>query len=406
MTSAERAFPDGFVWGTATAAHQVEGGNWNNDWWAWEHTPGSRLRRAERRRLRPAGTAGPRTSRCWPTSGSTDYRFSLEWSRIEPEEGEFSTVGARPLPRACAPACREHGIEPVVTFHHFTTPRWVAATGRLGRAGHRRPLRPLLRAGGRPPRRRCIGRACTINEPNIVATAGYLAGVFPPGRARREPAPAGQRRFIDAHRQGGRRRSRRRAGRAGRSHAGHERLPGRRRRRGRRWPSIRRGMEDVVPRGGTGATTSSACRPTPAHRFGPDGDARPGAGRADADRWATSSGPRRWRRPSAGPGTSRRATSRARHRERHRHRRRRPARSSTSRGRSQGVLDCLDDGIDVRGYTYWSLLDNFEWALGYRPTFGLVAVDRTTQARTPKPSAPWLGQVARANALTWRPADA
>ena len=70
------------------------------------------------------------------------------------------------------------------------------------------------------------------------------------------------------------------------------------------------------------------------------------------------------------------------------------------------MLDCLDDGIDVRGYIYWSLLDNFEWALGYRPTFGLVAVDRDTQARTAKPSATWLGQVARANALTWRPADA
>ena len=65
----------------------------------------------------------------------------------------------------------------------------------------------------------------------------------------------------------------------------------------------------------------------------------------------------------------------------------------------QGVLDCLADGIDVRGYTYWSLLDNFEWAFGYVPKFGLVSVDRTTFARTPKPSATWLGTIARANAL-------
>jgi beta-glucosidase len=64
-----------------------------------------------------------------------------------------------------------------------------------------------------------------------------------------------------------------------------------------------------------------------------------------------------------------------------------------------GVRRCLDDGIDVQGYTYWSALDNFEWALGYRPTFGLVAVDRTTFERRPKPSASWLGSVARANAL-------
>ncbi|MDQ1438231.1 MAG: beta-glucosidase [Acidimicrobiaceae bacterium] len=60
-----------------------------------------------------------------------------------------------------------------------------------------------------------------------------------------------------------------------------------------------------------------------------------------------------------------------------------------------GVSRCLADGIDVRGYVYWSALDNFEWAYGYRPTFGLIAVDRTTFARTPKPSAEWLGRRAQ-----------
>jgi beta-glucosidase len=65
----------------------------------------------------------------------------------------------------------------------------------------------------------------------------------------------------------------------------------------------------------------------------------------------------------------------------------------------QGVLRALADGLDVRGYTYWSAFDNFEWAFGYRPTFGLVAVDRSTQVRAPKPSAQWLGQIATRNAL-------
>jgi beta-glucosidase len=69
------------------------------------------------------------------------------------------------------------------------------------------------------------------------------------------------------------------------------------------------------------------------------------------------------------------------------------------RGALEGVLSCLADGLDVRGYTYWSAFDNFEWAFGYRPTFGLVAVDRATQVRTPKPSAHWLGEVAKRNAL-------
>ena len=64
-----------------------------------------------------------------------------------------------------------------------------------------------------------------------------------------------------------------------------------------------------------------------------------------------------------------------------------------------GVLDVIDEGIDVRGYTYWSLLDNFEWAFGYRPRFGLIGVDRNTFARDPKPSATWLSQIAASNAL-------
>ena len=63
------------------------------------------------------------------------------------------------------------------------------------------------------------------------------------------------------------------------------------------------------------------------------------------------------------------------------------------------VLTCLRAGIEVRGYLYWSLLDNFEWSLGYGPTFGMVAVDRQTFARHPNPSARWFGQVARARAL-------
>jgi beta-glucosidase len=63
------------------------------------------------------------------------------------------------------------------------------------------------------------------------------------------------------------------------------------------------------------------------------------------------------------------------------------------------VLSCLREGIEVRSYLYWSLLDNFEWALGYAPTFGLVAVDRESLARNPRPSLSWLGQVAKSRAV-------
>ncbi|MEI9932760.1 MAG: family 1 glycosylhydrolase [Rhizomicrobium sp.] len=65
----------------------------------------------------------------------------------------------------------------------------------------------------------------------------------------------------------------------------------------------------------------------------------------------------------------------------------------------EGVLRAIKDGIDVRGYIHWSMLDNYEWLEGYRPKFGLVSIDRTTQKRTPKPSAYWLAEIARNNRL-------
>jgi beta-glucosidase len=65
----------------------------------------------------------------------------------------------------------------------------------------------------------------------------------------------------------------------------------------------------------------------------------------------------------------------------------------------QGVVNCLNDGLDLRGYFAWSAFDNLEWMLGYRPTFGIIAVNRETQERTIKPSARWLGEIARTNEL-------
>jgi beta-glucosidase len=68
-------------------------------------------------------------------------------------------------------------------------------------------------------------------------------------------------------------------------------------------------------------------------------------------------------------------------------------------GALRGLAEAIADGADVRGYVHWTLLDNFEWFSGYGPKFGLVAVDRETFVRTPKPSLAWLGGVARANSL-------
>ena len=174
----ELVFPPGFVWGVATAAHQIEGGNVNNDWWAWEHDPASGTRE-------PSGDACDSFHR-WREDielvadmGLTAYRFSLEWSRIEPAEGEFSLAALEHYRRLCA-ACHGHGIVPVVTFHHFTTPLWLARRG-----GWEAPEAPerfarfVTRATAYLGD--LIGWACTINEPNVVAVMGYFQGEYPPG---------------------------------------------------------------------------------------------------------------------------------------------------------------------------------------------------------------------------------
>ena len=199
-------FPDRFVWGTATAAHQIEGGNVNNDWWRFEHDPASGCAEV-------SGDACDSFHRYGEDIalvaglGLSAYRFSLEWSRIEPEEGEFS-LAALDHYRRMAATCHEHGITPVVTFHHFTHPAWLAAAG-TWEAPHSvdRFARYCERAAAHLGD--LIGLACTLNEPNVVATMGWRLGVFPPrvrDRARRnavnDTLVAAHRRAVEAIRSG------------------------------------------------------------------------------------------------------------------------------------------------------------------------------------------------------------
>jgi beta-glucosidase len=391
-----RAFPSGFRWGTATAAHQVEGGNVNNDWWAWEHTPGSGC-------VEPSGDTCDQYHR-YPSDlallaamGFDTYRFSIEWSRIEPEEGEFSTAALDHYRRVCA-ACLEHGLEPTVTFHHFTTPRWATVDGgwsdpaivdRFGRfcekaTGHLGDL---------------IARACTINEPNIVSFMGYMGGVFPPGCRDRERWLAASEHFVAAHRRAvdvlG----------AGPgdfpvgltvSMSDYQAVPADDPAAISRVERVRGHSEDMflqACRGDDFVGVQSYSRT----RVGPDGM----LGNEDGQDVLVM-GYEYW--PQVLAATIRRAWEVTEHV---------PIlvtengigtdddaqRVDYVRSALGGVLDCIDEGIDVRGYTYWSALDNFEWAFGYRPRFGLVEVDRATQERVVKPSGHWLGAIARANQL-------
>jgi beta-glucosidase len=390
-------FPNGFQWGTATAAHQVEGGNWNNDWWAWEHAEGTPCEE-------PSGDACDQLNRydsdiaLCAALGFDNYRFSIEWSRIEPEPGEFSIAALDHYRRVCA-SCREHGIEPVVTFHHFTTPRWVVAQGGWHTASTvdlflRFAERSVAHIGD------LIGKACTINEPNVVSFIGYQMALFPPGLTDEALFNATNENFLAAH----------------------ERVV----------PVLKAGPGDF-PVGLTLSMTDYQAVPSDdadalSHRdatravmedrfldlarnddflgvqvysrmrFGSRGLMGPEDGvptlpmgyefypqslEACLRRaWEFTGGSVPLIVTENGIGTNDD-----------------DQRRDYVTQALRGVLSCIEDGIDVGGYTYWSLMDNFEWAFGYRPRFGIIDVDRPTQRRTVKPSGEWLGRVARANAL-------
>jgi beta-glucosidase len=382
-------FPDGFLWGTATAAHQVEGGNVNNDWWAFEHAPGSPCAES-------SGDACDSWHR-WPEDldlvaglGLGVYRFSLEWSRVEPAPGEWSEAALDHYRRICA-GCHERGVVPMVTFHHFTSPRWFAEEGGWERADAPERFgrfceRATAALGD------LIGWACTLNEPNVVALMGYLAGFFPPGvsdRSRRhrvnEVLCRAHRRAVDALRSG-----------PGTFPVGltlsmsdYQALPGGEARLER----MRSGHEDVYL-AATEGDDFIGVQTYSRTRVGPEGmlAAEPGVP-------TTQMGYERW--PAALEATVRRAAAVTGL----------PVvvtengigtdddaeRIDYLEQAIAGVARCVADGVDVRGYLCWSLLDNFEWTLGYRPTFGLVAVDRRTFERHPKPSARWFGALAASN---------
>jgi beta-glucosidase len=387
------AFPDGFRWGTATAAHQVEGGNTNNDWWRWEHTPSSGV-------AEPSGDACDSWDR-WAEDvalvadlGFDHYRFSVEWSRIEPAPGEWSLAAVDHYRRICA-ALRERGVEPIVTFHHFTSPAWLADMGswekeeavdRFADFCHRAAaaIGPLA------------ARACTINEPNVVSTAGYVLGVFPPGVTDPGRAAVVNANLVAAHR---------RAVDAIRAAApglpvgmtlsmtDYQPLAGGE----ERAAHIREVHEDVFLRATAGDDFLGVQTYT-RMLIGPDGWAGPEPGVTvlpmGYELWPDALEAclrRAWQ--VTGGGMPLWVTENGIGTDDDRQR------IDFVAAALRGVLAALADGVAVEGYTYWSLLDNFEWAFGYRPRFGLVSIERASFARRPKPSARWLSAVARSNRL-------
>ncbi len=413
MMSEPYIFPANFLWGVAGAAHQIEGNNTNCDCWLLEHIPDSPY-------VESSGDACDHYHRyeddiaLIASLGFNTYRFSIEWARIEPEEGEFSTAVLEHYRRMLA-ACHEHHLTPIVTYHHFTSPRWFAAKGGwevLENAGlfARYCERATAYLGD------LIAGACTLNEPNVGMLIQQLGFAPPDEQLLNSPSrkaaakavgsdlfsafPACCRQFpvrdtfLKAHRM---------AYDAIKSGPGdfpvgmtlamseHQAEPGGEAVRDR----MQHEIDDVyldVARGDDFIGVQTYTR----SRYGAQGVLPSEAGVE-----TTQMGYEFW--PEALEATIRYAAqytglpvivtengigteddSR---------------RIEYVRRALQGVQHCLEDGLEVRGYCYWSIFDNFEWTFGYRPKFGLIEVDRQTQKRTPKPSATWLGEIARKGTL-------
>ena len=407
-------FPDGFLWGAATAGHQVEGGNVNADMWPMEWASNSTFNE-------PSGDTCDHYHRysediaTLAELGLTAYRFSLEWSRIEPEPGFYSHAALDHYKRMIE-SCLQRGITPVVTYNHFTVPRWMA-----GRGGWSVPDAPARFADYASRVTEHVGDllswVCTLNEPNLMAmmrSTGVLAmgagdraqapevieseqggvGGFDPSRYRMGIVAADVEQMATAHRL---------AVQAIKAAAatvmtgwtlalvdfqpaenGEERWREARRVAQTDWLAVS-ADDDFV-----GVQTYSRAR------IGPDGQLPPPDG---SDTMQTG-----WEvYPEALGHTVRLAAEHAGV----------PvlvtengmatddddARIAYTGAALEGLARCVADGIDVRGYLHWTLLDNFEWNAGFSKTFGLIAVDREDFTRTVKPSARWLGQVARRNGL-------
>jgi beta-glucosidase len=425
-------FPKGFLWGAATAAHQVEGGNYNNDWWVFEQIPG------KIKDGRVSGDACDHYHRfredfaLLKGLGHNAHRLSIEWARVEPAKGYFSDVELSHYAQVIGELKRLRMV-PVVTLHHFSTPLWMAREG-----GWANPAcidrfvnycRVVVKALGKD-----VKLWMTINEPMVYAFLAYMTGEDAPGvksprkgfrvarhmlaahalayHAIKKIDPkakvgfAKHMRVFDPYRQD----NPRDVKVAERQHRGFntdflDAL----------FSGKSSGFIKVDPK--QAGRVKGSCDfiglnyyardhvrfslLSPATLFGKtvppargsktshmgEGEYYPHGiyrllstiSKYGVPLYVTENGVATKYKEDAKDDAYRRQYMAAHLGE---------------------VGRAIKDGMDIRGYLFWSSLDNFEWAQGYSMRFGMVHVDFQTQKRTVKPSGKMFAEVAGKNALT------
>lgn len=191
-------FTKGFLWGTATAAHQVEGRNENNTWYAWEQEDGRIMNGGQ------SGLACDWWSGRWredfdraQAGYQNAHRLSLEWSRIQPEPDRWDE-DALDRYREMLIGLRERKMTPMVTLHHFSEPLWVAEMGGWENEGIIELFTAFVRKSAQALMPYCR-LWVPINEPNVFAFSAYVEGVFPPGKTNLKSALRVLGHMVRAH---------------------------------------------------------------------------------------------------------------------------------------------------------------------------------------------------------------
>lgn len=424
-------FPAGFLWGTASASHQYEGGNTNNQWYRWEQQ--GRILSGEQ-----CGNAAN-----WWEAAEQDFelaeqmennalRLSLEWSRIEPVEGRWDSA-ALDRYRAMLTDLRRRRMRAVITLHHFTEPLWFADRGSFANEANlhffKRYVAHVVEA---------LHDLCdfwvTINEPNVYAFQGYSLGTFPPGEQHLVQAFQVLRNMIQAHVEAFYI-IRRLQPEAQIGYCLHYRLfdPA------NVFSLLDRGvayLQDncfnwaalqasenghfVFP---TNMLLTPIARAAGARDYHGINYYTREMVRFDPSIPSEAFGRRLIRRGAVcnDPGLDHsfgeiypeglyrvlKSVYRRTQGNKPLYITENGFSDSIDDRRPRAILEhlvmvyrALSEGIPVRGYFHWSLVDNFEWNNGWHARFGLIEIDPLTQERTPRRSASMFGEICRANAIT------
>ncbi|MDE7282796.1 MAG: family 1 glycosylhydrolase [Lachnospiraceae bacterium] len=421
-------FSHDFLLGAATAAHQVEGNNTNSDCWAMEqmehtsYTEPSLDAVDHYHRYRE-------DIRLMADAGLNAYRFSVEWARIEPEEGRFDEDETAHYLDVIH-CCKEHGLEPIVTLHHFSSPKWLISKGGWEAEStiddFARYVRYIIGKLGNE-----LHYVCTINEANMGIQVAAIARRY----MQQMQAQAAKMQSSDGTVQVGINLEKMMADQKA---AAEENLKVFGVEKIENFTSMRTPEGDKIVCRAHEATRAVIKELCPDIKVGLTlslHDIQPVTGGEEKamSEWSDEFthylpyiqdddflGVQNYTRSLMGPDGSLPTPEGAEltqmnyefYPEALEHVIRKVAEDFkgdlivTENGIAtaddkrriafieqaiSGVQNCIRDGIPIKGYFHWSLLDNFEWQKGYSMTFGLIAIDRTTQTRKPKESLAYLG---------------